>query len=342
MITIQKVKKIFSTKGGKVTAVDDINIEVNKGEIFGVIGYSGAGKSTLIRMLNGLEIPTSGSIHVAGKEVSKIKGSELRKARQEIGMIFQHFNLLWSRTVRENISFPLEIAGVPRQERQKKVDELIKLVGLEGREDAYPSQLSGGQKQRVGIARALANNPKVLLCDEATSALDPKTTDSILELLVDINKRLGLTIVLITHEMHVIRKICHRVAVMESGRVVEIGSVLDVFKNPQQPITKTFVRQLTEEGDTQITAQQLLDMYHSGQVIKLTFIGNSAEQPIISNLIRNYDLSVNIIQGNISQTQNGSYGTLFVHLDGEEEEINKGIQYLQQQKVGLEVNKAND
>ncbi|GIN88082.1 methionine import ATP-binding protein MetN [Heyndrickxia sporothermodurans] len=342
MITIQKVKKVFSTKSGKVTAVDNINVEINKGEIFGVIGYSGAGKSTLIRMLNGLEVPTSGSVQVAGKEVSKIKGSELRKARQEIGMIFQHFNLLWSRTVRENISFPLEIAGVSRQERQRKVDELIKLVGLEGREEAYPSQLSGGQKQRVGIARALANDPKVLLCDEATSALDPKTTDSILDLLVDINKRLGLTIVLITHEMHVIRKICHRVAVMESGKMVEMGSVLDVFKNPQQSITKTFVSQLSEQEDTLETVQHLLNRYPSGQVIKLTFIGGSAEQPIITNLIRNYELSVNIIQGNISQTQNGSYGTLFIHLDGAEGEIKKGIQYLQQQKVGLEVNIAND
>ncbi len=183
MISIKDVKKIFSSKSGPLIAVDDVNLEINEGEIFGIIGYSGAGKSTLIRMLNGLEVPTEGSINISGSEVSKIKGSALRKARQEISMIFQHFNLLWSRTVRENIAFPLEIAGVSRQERLKRVDELIKLVGLEGREDAYPSQLSGGQKQRVGIARALANNPKVLLCDEATSALDPQTTDSILELI---------------------------------------------------------------------------------------------------------------------------------------------------------------
>ncbi|HEY4551253.1 MAG TPA: methionine ABC transporter ATP-binding protein, partial [Bacillus sp. (in: firmicutes)] len=250
MITIKNVKKIFSTKQGDVTAVTDVNLEIQEGEIFGVIGYSGAGKSTLIRMLNGLEIPTDGSVTVANKQVSHIKGSELRTARQKIGMIFQHFNLLWSRTVRENISFPLEIAGVSKANRIKKVDELIKLVGLQGREDAYPSQLSGGQKQRVGIARALANDPKVLLCDEATSALDPQTTDSILDLLVDINERLGLTIVLITHEMHVIRKICHRVAVMEDGEIVEKGSVLEVFKNPQQPITKRFVQQVTEPEKT--------------------------------------------------------------------------------------------
>lgn len=337
LITIQNVKKIYSSSKGKVTAVDDVNLEINEGEIFGVIGYSGAGKSTLIRMLNGLELPTSGSVVVADRIVSKIKGNELRKARQEISMIFQHFNLLWSRTVRENIAFPLEIAAIPKNERQKRVDELIKLVGLEGREDSYPSQLSGGQKQRVGIARALANNPKVLLCDEATSALDPQTTDSILDLLVDINKRLGLTIVLITHEMHVIRKICHRVAVMEEGKVVEMGSVLEVFKNPQQSITKRFVQQVTEPEETKETIEHLLEQYPHGTVIQLGFVGESAEQPLITNLIRQYDITVNILQGKISQTQNGSYGTLFIHLDGESSEVSKAISFIQSQQVGVEV-----
>ena len=264
MISIKNVKKIFSTKQGNVTAVTDVDLEINEGEIFGVIGYSGAGKSTLIRMLNGLEIPTGGTVTVADKQISHIKGADLRNARQEISMIFQHFNLLWSRTVRENIAFPLEIAGIPKRKRQQRVDELIRLVGLEGREDSYPSQLSGGQKQRVGIARALANKPKVLLCDEATSALDPETTDSILDLLVDINKKLGLTIVLITHEMHVIRKICHRVAVMEDGKVVEQGSVLEIFKDPQQPITKRFVQQMTEPEETRETIQHLFEQYRIG------------------------------------------------------------------------------
>ncbi|MCS0673221.1 methionine ABC transporter ATP-binding protein [Cytobacillus firmus] len=337
MISIKDVQKIFSSKKGQVKAVDDVNLEVKEGEIFGVIGYSGAGKSTLIRMLNGLELPTHGSVTVAGNEVSKIKGSKLRKARQEISMIFQHFNLLWSRTVRENIAFPLEIAGVSRQERLKRVDELIKLVGLEGREDAYPSQLSGGQKQRVGIARALANNPKVLLCDEATSALDPQTTDSILELLVDINERLGLTIVLITHEMHVIRKICHRVAVMEGGRIVEIGPVLDVFRNPKAVITKRFVQQVTEPEETKETIDHLVDLYPKGKVVQLGFVGESAEQPLITNLIRNFQVTVNILQGKISQTQNGSYGTLFIHVDGETEEVAKAIEFIHSQQVGVEV-----
>ncbi|MBM7648578.1 D-methionine transport system ATP-binding protein [Bacillus ectoiniformans] len=337
MISIANVKKVFSTRNGPVTAVDDINLNIQEGEIFGIIGYSGAGKSTMIRMLNGLEAPTSGTVTVAGREISKIKGGALRKARQEISMIFQHFNLLWSRTVRENIAFPLEIAGIGKKERKERVDELIKLVGLEGREDSYPSQLSGGQKQRVGIARALANNPKVLLCDEATSALDPQTTDSILELLVDINKRLGLTIVLITHEMHVIRKICHRVAVMEEGRVVEIGPVLDVFKKPEQPITKRFVQQVTEPEESKETIQHLLEQMPEGQVVKLTFIGESAEQPIITELIRRFNIAVNIVQGKVSHTQNGAYGSLFVHLTGPKEEVTGAVAYLEQHQVDSEV-----
>ncbi|MFC4323543.1 methionine ABC transporter ATP-binding protein [Litchfieldia salsa] len=337
MISLQNVTKVYNTKNNKVTAVDDINLTINSGEIYGIIGYSGAGKSTLIRLLNGLEKPSKGLITVAGHEITKAKGGSLRKARREISMIFQHFNLLWSRTVRENIAFPLEINGVPKKDRLKRVDELIKLVGLEGRENAYPSQLSGGQKQRVGIARALANNPKVLLCDEATSALDPQTTDSILELLVDINERLGLTIVLITHEMHVIRKICHRVAVMESGMVVEQGEVLDVFKKPKQPITKRFVQQVTEPEETRETIQHLVDQYPNGKVIQLSFVGESAEQPLITNLIRNFNLSVNILQGKISQTQNGSYGTLFIHIDGEPTEVEKAIEYIEKLEVEVEV-----
>lgn len=337
MISIKDVQKIYSSKQGKVLAVDDVNIEIKEGEIFGVIGYSGAGKSTLIRMLNGLEIPTSGTITVANRIVSKIKGSALRKARQEISMIFQHFNLLWSRTVRENIAFPLEIAGASKAYRLKRVDELIKLVGLEGKENAYPSELSGGQKQRVGIARALANNPKVLLCDEATSALDPQTTDSILDLLVDINKRLGLTIVLITHEMHVIQKISHRVAVMEGGKVVEIGPVLEVFKNPQQPITKRFVQQVTEPGETKETAEHLIERFPQGKIVQLTFLGESTEHPLITNLIRHHNVTVNILQGKINQTQNGSYGTLFIHLDGESREVVNAVDYIRSQQVGVEV-----
>ncbi|WP_449537459.1 methionine ABC transporter ATP-binding protein [Ferdinandcohnia sp. Marseille-Q9671] len=337
MISLKNVKKIYQTKTNSVTAVNNIDLQINEGEIFGIIGYSGAGKSSLIRLLNGLETPTEGSVSVAGHEITSIRGKALRDARKEISMIFQHFNLLWSRTVKENISFPLEISKVPKSEREKRVSELIKLVGLEGREDAYPSQLSGGQKQRVGIARALANNPKVLLCDEATSALDPQTTDSILDLLVDINERLGLTIVLITHEMHVIRKICHRVAVMEAGQFVEQGRVLDVFKKPQANITKRFVQQVTEPEETRETVEHLLDRYPDGKVIQLSFVGEDAEKPLITNLIRDFKVEVNILQGKISQTQNGSYGTLFIHIDGVENEVTSAIEFIRQHRVEVEV-----
>ena len=232
MIKVEHVSKTYKAKQGTVEAVKDVSLEISRGEIFGIIGFSGAGKSTLIRLLNGLESVTSGQISINGKDITKLKRKALLKERQKIAMIFQHFNLLWSRTVEENIAFSLEIAGVAKDARNRKVKELIELVGLSGREKAYPSELSGGQKQRVGIARALANDPEVLLCDEATSALDPKTTKDILKLLVEINERLGLTIVLITHEMHVVRQICHRVAVMVEGRVVESGEVIEVFKNP--------------------------------------------------------------------------------------------------------------
>lgn len=337
MITLKGINKIFKSASGDVTAVDQVDLNIHQGEIYGIIGYSGAGKSTLIRLLNRLEEPTSGSIEVAGRDLTKISGANLRKARQEIGMIFQHFNLLWSRTVRDNIAFPLEIAGVGKAERKKRVDELIKLVGLEGRENAYPSQLSGGQKQRVGIARALANRPKVLLCDEATSALDPQTTDSILDLLVDINEKLGLTIVLITHEMHVIRKICHQVSVMENGRIVEQGPVLEVFRKPTQEITKRFVKQVTEPEETKETIEHLLTQYPNGQVVQLTFVGDHAEQPLINDLIRHFNINVNILQGKISQTQNGAYGTLFIHLDGEQNEVEKAISYIHDHKVEVEV-----
>ncbi len=338
VISIQDVSKVFKDSSQRViTAVDRASLEVSEGEIFGVIGYSGAGKSTLIRMLNGLEQPTTGIVEVAGHNLSKLKGNGLRKVRQEIGMIFQHFNILWSRTVRENIAFPLEIAGVRASERNKRVNELIQLVGLEGKGDVYPSELSGGQKQRVGIARSLANNPKVLLCDEATSALDPETTDAILDLLVEINQKLKLTIVLITHEMHVIRKICHRVAVMEQGRVVEVGDVLDIFKNPQQDVTRRFVQQVESQDDTRETLKHLLKKHPTGKVIRLTFIGESAESPILSQLIRDFQMDVNILQGKISQTQKGSVGSLFIHLNGDEKEIERGLVFLHENEVGTEV-----
>lgn len=337
MITLKNIVKQYITKSGPLTAVDQVNLTITKGEIFGIIGYSGAGKSTLIRLLNGLEQPTAGEVVVNDLRFSHIKGKELREARQKVSMVFQHFNLLWSRTVADNIAFPLEIAGVPKAQREVRVKELIQLVGLEGREQAYPSQLSGGQKQRVGIARALSNDPEVLLCDEATSALDPETTDAILDLLVSINERLGLTIVLITHEMHVIQKICNRVAVMEAGKVVETGEVLQVFRNPQAPITKRFVSQLTGTEDTNATFATIRENYPTGQLIKLVFVGERTEEPVISQLVKQYDVSVSVVHGNISQTKSGPYGTLVVHIDGDAINIEQSLAFLRNADVQTEV-----
>jgi D-methionine transport system ATP-binding protein len=324
-------------KNSKIHAVKDVNLNINEGEIFGIIGYSGAGKSSLIRMLNQLEKPTEGEITIGSKIISSIKGKELRKARQEIGMIFQHFNLLWSRTVKENIAFPLEIAGVKKQEINRRVGELIKLVGLEGRENSYPSQLSGGQKQRVGIARALANNPRVLLCDEATSALDPETTDQILDLLVDINKKLNLTIALITHEMHVIEKICDRVAVMENGEIVELGSVLEVFKSPKAEITKKFVRQVMDPSENENVIAHLKENHPTGKLIKLKFLNEEVEKPLITTLIRKFNCEINILHGKISQTHIGSYGELFILLNGEENEMQNALNYINEYGAEAEV-----
>ena len=333
MIVLDQTKKIFNTNSGRVTAVDSVNLSIRKGEIFGIIGYSGAGKSTLIRMLNLLERPTEGTVTIDGKDLTQISSKELRLARQQIGMVFQHFNLLWSRTVFENIAFSLEIAGVKKEEIKPRVLELIQLVGLSGKEDNYPSQLSGGQKQRVGIARALANNPKVLLCDEATSALDPQTTDEILDLLVQINKKYNLTIVLITHEMHVIQKICHHVAIMESGRIVEQGDVLTVFSNPQHPVTERFVKQVASEDDSIETVEHLIKKFPKGKIVLLKYLKEKAEQPFITNVIRNYQVDINIIQGKVVQTQEGGYGSLYVQLTGLE--IIPALNYLKE--VGVEV-----
>jgi len=313
MIVLSNVCKTFDSAQGRVVAVDDVNLAVEAGQIYGIIGYSGAGKSTLIRLLNGLETPTSGSIEVDGFDIARAKGQQLRQARLKISMVFQHFNLLWSRTVSQNIAFSMQIAGVPKAQIKQRVAELVALVGLQGREDAYPSQLSGGQKQRVGIARALANNPGVLLCDEATSALDPQTTDSILELLLDINRKLNLTIVLITHEMHVVRKICHRVAVMENGRIVEEGPVIDVFTQPQQPITRQFVKQVSQYQETEENFNPLLAQHLPGAIFKLTFVGMQTHQAVISDVIQRYRVTINILHGKISHTLNGSFGELYIH-----------------------------
>lgn len=337
MIDISNVSKIFKTKNQNITAVDNVELNVKAGEIFGVIGYSGAGKSTLIRLLNGLEQPSEGTVTVTGDEISKMTMKELRKKRQKVSMIFQHFNLLWSRTVAENISFPLEIAGVPKKDREARVAELIRLVGLEGRENNYPSELSGGQKQRVGIARALSNEPEVLLCDEATSALDPETTDEVLDLLVDITKTMNLTIVLITHEMHVIRKICDRAAVMENGKVVEVGPVIELFQNPQSEVTKRFVKDDISDDDHTVAMDEIKQAFPTSTIVKLTFVGTQTKSPIVSEVIRNYSLDMNILSGNIKQTNQESYGHLFIALDINQETLEKITEEFARHDVTLEV-----
>lgn len=340
MIEFKHVSKEFVTNNGKVSAVSDLNLSVEDGNILGIVGYSGAGKSTLIRMLNGLETPTSGEVDVNGAKIASLTGKALRKQRQKIGMIFQHFNLLWSRTVVENIMFPLEIAGLGKEERLAKAEELTTLVGLKGKENAYPSELSGGQKQRVGIARALANDPEILICDEATSALDPQTTDEILDLLLQINHKLNLTIVLITHEMHVVRKICDHVAVMENGKLVEDGLVLDVFKRPQQDVTKRFVNQEVTPAmhDTEIAVHELIEAYPQGLIVQLTFHSTQTQMPIISEMLRQIpEIDFNIVEGSIHQTQGGPIGTLYIQLTGPKESLDQAIPFLQKMKVETEV-----
>ena len=340
MIELQHIDKVYHTASGDLHALKDINLTINEGEIFGIIGLSGAGKSTLVRCINMLEKPTSGKVMVDGQEMTALGEEQLRKARQNIGMIFQHFNLLSSRTVFGNIAFPLEIQGMDKAAIQKKVEPLLDLVGLKDRADHYPSQLSGGQKQRVGIARALASDPKVLLCDEATSALDPQTTESILNLLRDINKRLHITIVMITHQMNVVKEICDRVAVIENGEIIEQGSMVDIFTNPQKATTKEFVASIQHNDLPDFVKR--LDIhkdYKAGDkaLVSLSFIGDSAGEPIVSVLIKEYDTNVNILTANIETLQDTPFGTLLIEVEGDEDHLKKALDYLHERKVKDEV-----
>ena len=287
-----KLSNIRKTYDGSTYALQGINLDIAKGEIYGIIGKSGAGKSTLIRCINMLEAPTAGEVVVDGLNLTKMADNQLRLARKDIGMIFQHFNLLSSATVYENVAFPLKLSGKSAKEIQDKVLPLLELVGLESKKDQYPAQLSGGQKQRVGIARALANNPKVLLCDEATSALDPQTTKSILDLLKDINQSLQLTIVLITHEMQVIKEICDKVAVIENGKIIEQGPVIDIFSKPQQETTRDFISAIINHDLPEIfqgTEFSPEPINNGHLVLRISFMGHSTEEPIIAGLIRRFD-----------------------------------------------------
>ena len=324
MITIENISKVYGRGEKAVTALDDVSLEVSRGEIFGVLGQSGAGKSTLIRCVNLLERPTSGRVIVNDQDITGLSGQRLRQARQRIGMIFQHFNLLNSRTVSDNVAFPLEIVGLKKDERKKRVAELLALVGLEDKAQAYPTQLSGGQKQRVGIARALASEPDILLSDEATSALDPQTTTSILHLLRDLNQRMGLTILLITHEMNVVRQICHSVAILEAGKLVEQGRVSDLAARPTSRLAQAlFPQSLPRPEDRQ------------GLVATLTFSDASADKPIVSDLVRHFALDVNILAGSIETLGGQRIGHLQVELLGEQTEA--ALTYLTEAGLGVEV-----
>ncbi|MFE5322559.1 methionine ABC transporter ATP-binding protein [Paenibacillus sp. NPDC056579] len=337
MIQIEHVYKTYEQEGRKVEAVKDANLHVQKGEIFGVIGYSGAGKSSLIRCINFLERPTSGSIRIKGVDLATLNDPALRAARRNIGMIFQNFNLLTSSTVYQNVAAPLQLAKAPKAQIDSKVMSLLELVGLKDKAQAYPSQLSGGQKQRVAIARALANDPEILLCDEATSALDPQTTDSILDLLLDINRKYNITIVLITHEMHVIKKICDRVAVMENGIIVEQGTVLDLFSNPQTATTKNFIKNVFDADLPPVLQSKFKEEQAPGHIIRVYFIGDSVTEPVIAELTERFSLKPSILYGNITQIKDTIFGGLLLKILGEPEAIHEGIAFLQSQGLKVEV-----
>ncbi|WP_183538330.1 methionine ABC transporter ATP-binding protein [Lactovum miscens] len=314
MIDLQNITVQFTQKKKVVTAVKNVSISIEAGDIFGIVGYSGAGKSTLVRVINLLQKPSFGSVEVAGKDLLKLSPSQLRAERKKIGMIFQHFNLMASRTISQNVDFPLAGSGLSKEDRQKKVENLLDLVGILDKKDAYPEQLSGGQKQRVAIARALANDPKILLCDEATSALDPKTTLSVLELLREINQKLNITIVLITHEMQVVKEICNKVAVMENGSVIEKGNTIDIFDQPKEALTQDFIRTAlhVEQAEASIFENNPED-----SIYELKFSGQSSSEPVIIELFKRFSLTANILYGNIEYIQNVALGTLLVKFDHE-------------------------
>lgn len=332
MIQIENLVKEYKSKKGTVIGVNDVTLTINKGEIFGIVGYSGAGKSSLLRCLNLLESPNSGKIIVDGLELTTLKPMELRSARQKIGMIFQHFHLVSSKTVFENVAFALKAAKKSKQEIETRVTELLTLVGLADKRDVYPAQLSGGQKQRVGIARALANDPNVLLCDEATSALDPSTTKSILNLLKKINQELGLTIVLITHEMEVVKEICHRIAVMENGSIIEEGPVYDIFAKPTQALTKAFINSIL-----QFELPDHLMASRKGAIIKIQFNGSVAEEAIVSDMLQKFTVRGNILHGKIEYIQGTPLGVFIMELTGPPDEIQLAIEYISARTNSLEV-----
>lgn len=332
MIEFIDVDKTYPGSETPVHALDNINFKVDAGEIYGVVGYSGAGKSTLIRCVNQLESVSEGKVIVDGKDLTALTPSELRVTKKRIGMIFQHFNLLNSKTIYTNVAMPLILNKTPKNEIKARVTELLDFVGLSDKASQYPDQLSGGQKQRVGIARALATNPSILLCDEATSALDPQTTESILELLRKINKEYNITILLITHEMSVIRDVCHKVAVMENGKIIERGSVFDVFSNPETETGRRFVNTVMQT-ELPNYVQDLVQESDNQHIYRINFINQLAVKPYLSQISKLYDLDVNVLFGNITELQGIPFGNLIVQFDGSAAELEKALLYLEENNV---------
>ena len=333
MIKVEHANKTFSGKYGKVHALQDVSIHVEKGDIYGIIGFSGAGKSTLIRLVNGLETLDSGTVTVHGEELGSLKKPQLRKLRRKIGMVFQQFNLLESKTVYHNIALPLILEKVPKAEIDKKVKEVLRFVELEDKKDVYVSQLSGGQKQRVGIARALTTTPDILLCDEATSALDPQTTEAILKLLKKINREMGVTILLITHQMQVVQMICNKVAVMEKGQVVEAGSVLDVFGKPPAPVTKRFVQTVVNDQIPESIISLVKEQKEHFRVERLKFIGSSVKRPVISDICHVEGIVVNILGATVQELQDNIMCVFILQLLGSEEKILKAEKQIDENGV---------
>ena len=332
MIRFEHVSKTFQTKNGPFDALKDVSFEIEKGDIYGVIGYSGAGKSTLIRMVNALETPTSGNVWVEEKDIGTLNRKELRNLRKGIGMIFQQFNLLESKTIYDNVAIALKLNGVSKKDIEKRVTELLDFVELSDKKYSYPGQLSGGQKQRVGIARALANNPSILLCDEATSALDPKTTDSILELLKKINEMLHITIVIITHEMNVIQKICNKVAVMDYGQVVETGSVIQVFSDPRSDIARRFVGNLIRDVIPEPLVESIRRETRNSRLLRIKLENTDSTEPLLWEINRRFEVETNILYSTINVIQGIVVGIMLVLFTGTDEEIEKAEQYILESK----------
>lgn len=337
MIELKQISKVFHVKKQTITALEEVDLSIKRGEIFGIIGHSGAGKSTLIRTINLLERPSSGQVLIDGVDLMTLSTRRLQEERRTMGMIFQHFNLLSSATVVDNIAFPLRLAKMPAPKVKERVQELLGLVGLTDQANQYPAQLSGGQKQRVGIARALATNPKVLLCDEATSALDPQTTNSILTLLMDINRKLNITIVLITHEMHVIRSICDRVAVLDSGSIVELGQVAEVFLKPQHPTTKEFIAQVADMNVADMPKPNADTSGSKHLVARITFLGEQTYDTVLYDVMKKTDVPFAILQGTISKLKDIPYGQLTVELRGSRENAEQAIGALRGRGLDVEV-----